>query len=427
MRIAFFVAEYYPQIIGGLGTYATEVTRQYVELGHDVVIFTFNQNRQLITDEVWKGIRVHRPQITDLSSVFPLFVSEDLQKWGKNLQYFCDIFSYNHISATKFVNELIHKEQEKFDVVAVHDWLSAPAGLIIKKELPRTPIVYHVHSTEQQRAQGEGSEVIRSFELRMAEAADRVITVSNAMKDYITSLGYPHEKLCAIWNGVDPDKYSSNAVNIEEIEALRKFYGIQPDEKVLLFVGRLTLIKGVPNLIQAMPLVLSMFPKTHLVLLGVGEEYSEFARMATGLGIAENITFRTEFVSEHEKMVHYALSDVCVFPSITEPFGIVSLEAMAMGKPVVVGARGVNGFREQVIPSGPSRTGVHVNAEDPKDIAWGLCEALVNPHEAQKWGENGARRVRRYFTWKTVAENTVRIYKEVIENACQGSEKITHD
>ncbi|MCJ7770184.1 glycosyltransferase family 4 protein, partial [Candidatus Bathyarchaeota archaeon] len=211
MRIAFFVAEYYPQIIGGLGTYATEVTRQYVELGHDVVIFTFNQNRQLITDEVWKGICVHRPQITDLSSVFPLFVSEDLQKWGNNLRYFCDIFSYNHISATKFVNELIRKEHEKFDVVAVHDWLSAPAGLIIKKELPRTPIVYHVHSTEQQRAQGEGSEVIRSFELRMAEAADRVITVSNAMKDYITSLGYPPEKLCAIWNGVDPDKYSSNA------------------------------------------------------------------------------------------------------------------------------------------------------------------------------------------------------------------------
>jgi glycosyltransferase involved in cell wall biosynthesis len=427
MRIAFFVAEYYPQIIGGLGTYATEVTRQYVELGHDVVIFTFNQNRQLITDEVWKGICIHRPQITDLSSVFPLFVSEDLQKWGKNLQYFCDIFSYNHISATKFVNELIHKKQERFDVVAVHDWLSAPAGLIIKKELPRTPIVYHVHSTEQQRAQGKGSEVIRSFELGMAEAADRVITVSNAMKDYIASLGYPHDKLCAVWNGVDPDKYSSDAVNIEEIEALRKFYKIQPDEKVLLFVGRLTLIKGVPNLIQAMPLVLSMYPRTHLVLLGVGEEYSEFARMATGLGIAENITFRTEFVSEHEKMVHYAMSDVCVFPSITEPFGIVSLEAMAMGKPVVVGARGVSGFREQVIPSGPNRTGVHVNPEDPNDIAWGLCEALVDPREAQKWGENGAKRVRRYFTWKTVAENTVRIYKEVIENARQGSENMMHD
>ena len=417
MRIAFFVAEYYPQIIGGLGTYATEVTKQYAEQGHDVDIFVFNQNRQLNTDEEWKGIRVRRPQITDLSSVFPLFVSDDLLKWGKNLQYFCDIFSYNHICATKFVNELIHREQEKFDVVAVHDWLSAPAGLVIRKELPRMPIVYHVHSTEQQRNQGEGSGVIRSFELKMAEAADKVITVSNAMRDYISSLGYPHDRISAVWNGVDPDKYSSNAVSIGEVEALKKFYGIQPDEEVVLFVGRLTLVKGVQNLIQAMPRVLSMFPKTRLVLLGVGMEYSDFDRLATGLGIAEKITFRTEFVSEHEKLVHYAMSDVCVFPSITEPFGIVCLEAMAMGKPVVVGAQGVNGFREQVMPSGPDRTGVHVNAEDPQDIAWGLCESLADPYEALKWGENGARRVRRYFTWKTVAENTINIYKEAIENA----------
>ncbi len=421
MRIAFFVAEYYPQIIGGLGTYATEVTKQYFELGHDVVVFTLNQNRQLITNEVWKGICVHRPQITDLSSVFPLFVAEDLQKWGKNLQYFCDIFSYNHISATEFVNELIRKKQEKYDVVAVHDWLSASAGLIIKKELPEIPVVYHVHSTEQQRTQGKGSEVIQLFELSMAEAADKVITVSETMKDYISTLGYPKNKTCAIWNGVDPDKYSSDSVSVSEIEALRKLYNIKPDEQVLLFVGRLASIKGVPNLIQAMPQVFSMFPKTHLVVLGVGEEYLSLVQLAVKLGIAESVSFRTEFVSEHEKIVHYAMSDVCVFPSITEPFGIVSLEAMAMGKPVVVGARGVNGFREQVIPSGPDRTGVHVNAEDPQDIAWGLCEALIDPQESRKWGENGAKRVRQYFTWKKVAENTVDIYRETIENSRQST------
>ena len=421
MKIAFFAAEYYPQIIGGLGTYATEVTKQYVELGHDVAVFTFNQNRQLITDEVWKGIGVHRPQITDLGGVFPLFINEDLQKWGKNLQYFCDVFSYNHISATEFVNKLIRKTQEKYDVVAVHDWLSAPAGLIIKKELPGMPIVYHVHSTEQQRTQGKGSEVIKSFELKMAEVADRVITVSETMKDYIITLGYPQNKTTAIWNGVDPDKYSSDSVSIDEIEILKKFYNIRPDEKVLLFVGRLASIKGVPNLIQAMPKVFSMFPKTHLVILGVGEEYSNLVQLAIRLGIARNVSFRTEFVSEHEKIVHYAMSDVCVFPSITEPFGIVGLEAMAMSKPVVVGARGVNGLREQVIPSGPDRTGVHVNAENPQDIAWGICETLIDTQESRKWGENGSRRVRRYFTWKNVAENTIAIYKEAIENSRKGT------
>lgn len=70
--------------------------------------------------------------------------------------------------------------------------------------------------------------------------------------------------------------------------------------------------------------------------------------------------------------MHYAASDVCIFPSVYEPFGIVSLEAMAMEKPVVVGARGVVGFREQVLSSGPDQNGVHVNGEDPADIAWGI-------------------------------------------------------
>lgn len=416
MRIAFFVVEYYPRIVGGLGTYAIELTRQYVELGHDVVVFTLNPGRQLLTHELWRGIFIHRPQITDLSSVFPLFVTEDLRRWGANLQYFCDVFSYNHLSASKFVNDLVRKEQEKYDIVAVHDWLSAPSGLIINKELAEMPVVFHVHSTEQQRSQSQGSEVIRFFERQMADTANAVVTVSYAMKDYIGSIGYPKDKIRVAWNGVDPEKYSMTLVKSGEVEALKQYYKIKPDENVLLFVGRLTRVKGVSNLIQAMPQVLSMFPKTHLIILGVGEEYGDLVQLTLRLGITDKVTFRTEFIPEHERIIHYAMSDVCVFPSITEPFGIVSLEAMAMGKPVVVGAKGISGFREQVIPTEPGRTGVHVNAEDPNDIAWGLKEALVDPDRAKKWGDNAVKRVRQYFTWKSVAENTINIYKETIEN-----------
>lgn len=414
MKIAFFVVEYYPRIIGGLGTYAVELTRQYAEQGHDVVVFTLNPGRQLLTHELWRGIFIHRPQITDLSSVFPLFVTEDLRKWGENLQSFCDVFSYNHLSATKFVNELIRKEQEKYDIVAVHDWLSAPSGLIVKKELPQMPVVYHVHSTEQQRSQSQGSEVIRFFERQMADTADTVVTVSYAMKDYIGSIGYPKEKIRVAWNGVDPDKYSFASVKLSEMETLKQKYKIKPGERVLLFVGRLTRVKGVANLVQAMPQVLSVFPKTRLVILGVGEEYADLVQLTIRLGIADIVTFRTEFVPEHERIVHYAMSDVCVFPSITEPFGIVCLEAMAMGKPVVVGARGISGFREQVIPSDPGRTGIHVNAEDVNDISWGLKEALIDPEQAMKWGQNAVKRIQQYFTWKDVAENTLNIYQEAI-------------
>ncbi|MCJ7631959.1 glycosyltransferase family 4 protein [Candidatus Bathyarchaeota archaeon] len=414
MKIAFFVVEYYPRIIGGLGTYAVELTRQYAEQGHDVVVFTLNPGRQLLTHELWRGIFIHRPQITDLSSVFPLFVTEDLRKWGENLQSFCDVFSYNHLSATKFVNGLIRKEQEKYDIVAVHDWLSAPSGLIVKKELPQMPVVYHVHSTEQQRSQSQGSEVIRFFERQMADTADTVVTVSYAMKDYIGSIGYPKEKIRVAWNGVDPDKYSFASVKLSEMETLKQKYKIKPGERVLLFVGRLTRVKGVANLVQAMPQVLSVFPKTRLVILGVGEEYADLVQLTIRLGIADIVTFRTEFVPEHERIVHYAMSDVCVFPSITEPFGIVCLEAMAMGKPVVVGARGISGFREQVIPSDPGRTGIHVNAEDVNDISWGLKEALIDPEQAMKWGQNAVKRIQQYFTWKDVAENTLNIYQEAI-------------
>jgi starch synthase len=87
---------------------------------------------------------------------------------------------------------------------------------------------------------------------------------------------------------------------------------------------------------------------------------------------------------------------------------------MAMEKPVVVGARGVVGFREQVITSGTDQNGIHVNGEDPTDIAWGINEVLKNPEKARNWGENGRKRVLDVFTWRKVADETLRIYESVM-------------
>ena len=100
---------------------------------------------------------------------------------------------------------------------------------------------------------------------------------------------------------------------------------------------------------------------------------------------------------------------------VYEPFGIVCLEAMAMEKPVVVGARGVVGFKEQVLSSGPDQNGVHVNGEDPLDIAWGINETLKDPEKARNWGENGRKRVIEYFTWQKVADETIKIYETLIK------------
>jgi glycogen synthase len=412
LRIGFFVYEYPPQLVGGLGTYAEYITREYVDLGHDVSVFTLN-NSDLKTREIMRGVEVHRPQIADASNIWPFFVVDDLKKWGTNIKLFNDIFIYNILSATKFINGLIKKEKYNFDIVCVHDWLGSIAGLVIKNE-SKIPVVFHTHSTEWGRSSGQGSEVVSHLENAMAENSDKIITVSFAMKEDLSRHGWQSSKISVVWNGVDPKRYDPVTVQRQDIDQIRKKYGIPPDWSMLLFIGRLAWVKGVRNLLQAMPLVLKEFPKTKLVILGKGEEQGDIEETADRMNIKNNIVYRFDFVSEQERILHYAASDICVFPSIYEPFGIVSLEAMAMEKPVVVGARGVVGFKEQIVNGGPDQNGVHVNGEDPADIAWGIMQTLRDPAKAKNWGENGRRRVLDYFTWQKVAEQTIKIYETLL-------------
>jgi len=412
LRIGFFVWEYPPKLVGGLGTYAEYITREFVELGHDVTVFTLNPG-DLRTREIIRGVEIHRPLIADASNVFPMFVTDDLKRWGTNIRFFNDIFIYNILSSTKFINDLVKKEGYHFDVACVHDWLSSIVGIIIKNET-KVPLVFHVHSTEFGRSGGQGSEVVSYLETSTAQMADRIITVSHAMREDLVRHGWPEPKISVVWNGVDPERYNPDLCKKEDVEKIRQRYGVQQDESMLLFLGRLTWVKGIRNLIQAMPLILGEYPKTKLVILGKGEEQMDVKETAGRLGIGKNVDCLFEFVPEKERILHYAAADACVFPSVYEPFGIVSLEAMAMEKPVVVGARGVVGFREQVISSGPEQNGVHVNGEDAADIAWGVKEILKDPERAKRWGKNGRRRVLEYFTWTKAAEQTLQIYETLL-------------
>jgi glycogen(starch) synthase len=414
LRIGFFIWEYPPTLVGGLGTYAQYITREYIELGHDVTVFTLNPGN-LKTREIVNGVEVHRPLIADASAVFPVFVTEDLRKWGTNIRFFNDIFLYNILSSTKFINDLVRKEGCKYDVVCVHDWLSSTAGNIIKTET-KIPVIFHVHSTEWGRSGGQGSEVVSHLETQMAQRADHIITVSNAMHEDLARHGWPTSKISVVWNGVDPEEYSPAKVNPQDVEKIRKKYGILDNGHMLLFLGRLTWVKGVRNLVQAMPSILRDYPKAKLVILGKGEEQRDITETANRLSVQENVECHFEFVSEEERIAHYAASDVCVFPSTYEPFGIVSLETMSMAKPVVVGAQGVVGFREQVVSSGEDQNGVHVNGNDPADIAWGIKEVLKDPERAKKWGENGRKRVLEYFTWRKAAEQTLQIYESLVSS-----------
>ena len=412
MRIAYFVWEYEPKLVGGLGVYACEMTRRIQKLGNEVHVFTLNHGNSLPVEEEISGIKVYRPRLTDATNILPLFVNDDLKGWGSYLKFFNDVLSYNLLSY-KILKELVEGGL-KFDLVVCHDWLSAFAGLLAKHEL-NLPFVFHIHSLEEQRTFGRGSRTVEEIERETANKADRVITVSNSMRDFLQFLGYPMKKVKVIHNGVDPDKYDPKKVSKKALNALKKRYEVKKGEKIIFFIGRLTWVKGVQNLVKSLPFVLRDYPETKLIIVGIGEELENIQRIATELKVDDRIFIRSEWLKEDEKKAHFALADVCVFPSLTEPFGIVCSEAMSMQKPVVVGAAGeVNGLKEQVIPFGEEKTGIHVNGSNPEDIAWGIKSVFENEKEARKWGKNGRKRVKELFNWDLVVEKTLKVYESCV-------------
>ena len=416
MKMAVLVYEYPPKIVGGLGTYAAEITRKFVLLGHDVSVFTMNDDMGgLPTRELWRGIEIHRPIHIDVSDSLPDVVAEDVRKWGRGIQLFSKILIYNYLSAAKLVNELVRKEEFKYDIVVAHDWLSVIAGAAIKKELG-LPLVFHVHSTEKGRTLGDGSEVISNIERRGGQMADLIVTVSHAMRDELIRLGFPTEKIQVCHNGVDPQKYCREEVGEAKVKEVRGTYGLEDGDLMALYIGRLVWVKGVDKLIMAMPQVLKKVPNIKLVVVGLGEMRDYLEKLVDNLKLQDVVKFRFEFIPEEERIAHYAACDVAVFPSLYEPFGIVALEAMSMEKPVVVGASGVSGMREVVVPSGPDQCGFHVNPSDPTDIAWGIINAVQDPQKRAQLGQNARRRVLQEFSWDIAAKRTAQLYSELLES-----------
>jgi glycosyltransferase involved in cell wall biosynthesis len=408
LRIAYFVQEYTPKIVGGLGTYAQHICPALVDLGHEVTIFTLNDGT-LKTEENIGGVEIYRPMTINipqgvLDSLFP----HDIRHWGMP-----GIVMYNIFSSAKFI-DLIKNDRKQFDIIIVHDWLSGIAGMITENNI-ELPLVLHLHSTERGRAMGNGSQTIASIELRTGEAAERIITVSFAMEEDIINQGFDPRKIRVCWNGVDIKKYDPQKVTDEERLAIRRKYQIEEDEKMLLFIGRLVPVKGAIELVEAMTMVKD--PKVKLVILGQGDLEGTVSNLISQLELTDNIKTCFEFVSEEERIRHLAACDIAIFPSKYEPFGIVALEAMAMEKPVIVGASGVSGLREIVVPSGDYRTGVHVNGQNPADIfGWGLKPLLsLSDEELMEMGKRGRERAEKYFTWNRIAKQTAEIYAQTIE------------
>ncbi len=412
MNIACFVDEFPPFFRGGLGTYAREITRQFVKFGNNVTVFSRNVNGSP-TRDLWKGIEVHRPLLMNLVDILPIAIPEDVKTWPKEAQeFFGETYLYNILSASKLINKLVRRENRRFDILVSHDWLAVLGGIISKRNL-NLPLVFHFHSTEQGRMK-DGSPTVKEIERLASKHADILITVSYAMRDELISIGYPEKKIRVVYNGVDPEKYDPKRFSKEEILDFRRKLGIEENELLIFFIGRLTWVKGADTLIRAMPLILKEIPNAKLLILGKGDQEALIKQMVISLGLEKNVILHFKYVPEKERILYYSACDIAVFPSKYEPFGIVCTEAMSMAKPVVVGAIGTSGFREQVIPVGENACGFHVNPYDPTDIAKFVVKLLKDEDLRKKMGENARRRVIKKFTWERSAKETLNIYNELL-------------
>jgi len=414
MKIAHFSWEFPPVIFGGLGTFATEITQKQKAMGNEITVFSLNDQNKHKTSDNWKGIAVYRPKNIDISPTLNMCTNQELHSWGANFQFFSDVMGYNLFSASKLSSLQNGNGGKSFDIIDAHDWLGIMGGIVAKKALD-VPLIFHVHSTEVGRSVGGGSQTIKNIEYEGGQIADCVITVSYAMKEELQKLGFPEEKIRVCWNGIDPNKYDPEKISQQDKKNLRQTYGIKDDETMLFFIGRLVTVKGADKLIEAMPNVINEFPNVKLVLLGIGDMEADIRNRIKELGLEKKIMLRAEFVNEEERILHYAASDVVILPSLYEPFGIVSTEAMSLAKPVVVGAKGTSGFREQIVNSGTDQCGVHINPFDPNDIAWGIKQVLSLDDKGVQMGKNGRKRAIDVFSWDAVAKRTLDIYKEFVK------------
>jgi glycosyltransferase involved in cell wall biosynthesis len=412
MNILYLPYEFPPFIVGGLGTYAGEMATRFTRIGHNVTVFTKNPG-DLLTTDLCLGVEVNRPLLADISEVLPMMIPEDVKGWNPEGQkFFADVLMYNTLSASKVVNQLVRKDRRKFDLVVSHDWLSGIAGVVCSSSLQK-PLVLHMHSSEKGRT-GDGSPTIKAIEHKTADKAEIVITVSNAMVEELREQGFDEKKIRVVYNGVDPKKYDFKRF-AEVAGEFRRGIGVKDNELMIFFVGRLTWVKGVDTLVKAMPVILKEVPNAKLVILGKGEMEGTVSQLVSSLGISNNVITHFKFVPEAERLLYYAACDVAVFPSRYEPFGIVCTEAMSMGKPVVVGAKGISGLKEQIIPRGGRRCGSHIDPDSPDDVAKFVVELLKDPQKRQHLGKNARKRVLENFTLDIIAEETTDIYREVVE------------
>ncbi len=241
-----------------------------------------------------------------------------------------DLFTHteNYVQAVEQIATL-----GEFDIIHAHDWLTFRAALRAK-EISGKPLIAHVHATEFDRAGGKsGNPLVHEIEYMGLLLADRVLAVSQLTKDIITrEYDIPESKIEVVHNSIDIDAYE----NLDPNNAYRYLEVMkQNGYRVVTNIGRLTVQKGLYNLLLAAKEVVYRAPKTIFLIVGSGEQYTELLQLSAELGIAKNVIF-TDFQRGKRLRDAFAIADLFVMPSVSEPFGLTPLEAIIYGTPVLV-------------------------------------------------------------------------------------------
>ncbi len=310
---------------------------------------------------------------------------------GPGEHYAGDLYSEVERYA-KLVSQLAFQEQ--FDVIHAHDWMTYPAGLGIAA-ISGKPLVVHLHSTEFDRSGENVNQRVYDIERQGLHGADRVITVSYYTKKIaMTRYGVPEDKIRVIYNAIDTNsqRHDDKKTNIKK------------DEKIVLFLGRITMQKGPEYFLAAAKKVLEVMDNVRFVMAGSGDMIRRIIELAAEMGIGHKVLF-TGFLRGQDVEKIYRMADLYVMPSVSEPFGIAPLEAISHDVPAIVSKQsGVSEVLQHVLK---------VDFWDVNEIANKIIAVLKHPPLHSTLKEHSSFEVRK-LSWLDAARACQNIYEELI-------------
>jgi len=389
LTVMMLTWEFPPRIIGGISPHVYNLSKSLAK--NDVKVYVVTCDFPGAPQhEVVEGVEVFR--IDSYKNPSP-----DFATW---------VYLMN-INMQKEAAALVNSLDGKVDIFHAHDWLVANSGIGLKHVF-RKPLLATIHSTEIGRRNGihfDYERMIHETEAWLTYEAWKVICCSNYMVSHVKwAFGLPEDKMIMIPNGVNIQEYEKNQ-NVD-LSLFRRRFAL-PEEKIVLFVGRLVYEKGIHVLINAVPKVLEKV-NAKFVVVGNGYMKEPLSNLVKSIGLAHKVIF-TGFVDDETLRNLQKCADVSVVPSLFEPFGIVAIEAMAATTPVVVSDTG--GLSEIVEHD---VTGVKVYPNNPNSLAWGIAKVLLDENYANRLKNNAYKKAQEKYNWDKISQQTKTVYEAVL-------------